>query len=72
MTYRESWEGPHTTELFERYPLQLMTPHPRYSFHTQHDGKQGALNEIPEHRVLIDGHHYWIARLHPSDAQARA
>ena len=23
MTYRESWEGPHTTELFARYPLQL-------------------------------------------------
>jgi anaerobic selenocysteine-containing dehydrogenase len=71
MTYRESWEGPHTTELFARYPLQLLSPHPRFSFHTQHDAKHGALNEIADHRVLIDGRHYWIARLHPSDAEAR-
>ena len=26
--YIESWEGHHTTELFEKYPLQLMSPHP--------------------------------------------
>jgi molybdopterin guanine dinucleotide-containing S/N-oxide reductase-like protein len=71
MTYRESWEGPHTTELFKKYPLQLISPHPRFSFHTHHDGKNGALNEISDHRVLIDGYHYWIARLNPEDANAR-
>ncbi len=71
MTYRESWEGPHTTELFEKYPLQLITPHSRFSFHTHHDGKGGAVNEIAEHRVLIDGHYYWVARLNPMDAAAR-
>ena len=71
MTYRESWEGPHTAELFGRYPLQLLTPHARYSFHTHHDGKRGALNDVAEHRVLIDDHHYWIARINPGDAEAR-
>jgi molybdopterin guanine dinucleotide-containing S/N-oxide reductase-like protein len=71
MTYREAWEGPHTTGLFARYPLQLLSPHPRYSFHTHHDAKHGALNEVADHRMLIDGHYYWMARLNPSDAEAR-
>ena len=71
MTYRESWEGPHTTELFTRYPLQLISPHPRFSFHTHHDAKHGALNDISDHRVLVDGRYYWIARIHPADAAAR-
>jgi trimethylamine-N-oxide reductase (cytochrome c) len=71
MTYRESWEGPHTTELFGKYPLQLITPHPRFSFHTHHDGKRGALNNISDHRILVDGYYYWIARINPADAEAR-
>ncbi len=71
MTWRESWEGPHTSGLFEKYPLQLITPHPRFSFHTHHDGKGGALNDVADHRVEIDGYHYWIARISPADAEAR-
>ena len=71
MTYRESWEGPHTTQLFERYPLQLITPHSRYSFHTHQDGKHGFLNEVGDHRVLVGTRYYWIARLNPADATKR-
>jgi len=77
MTYRESWEGPHAAELFSRYPLQLVSPHPRYSFHTQQDAKHGALNDVVDHRVFVSGrdgnkgHYYWIARLNPTDAHAR-
>jgi molybdopterin guanine dinucleotide-containing S/N-oxide reductase-like protein len=71
MTYRDSWEGPATTELLSRYPLQLVTPHSRYSFHTHHDGKHGVLNEVGDHRILVDGHHYWMARLNPVDAGSR-
>ena len=69
--YIPSWEGHHTTELYQKYPLQLITPHPRYSFHTMGDGKDSWANDIREHRVLIDGYYYWVVRLNPADAAAR-
>jgi trimethylamine-N-oxide reductase (cytochrome c) len=69
--YLPSWEGHHTTELYSKYPLQLITPHPRYTFHTCGDGKQSWVNDIKEHRVLIEGYHYWVVRLNPDDAKAR-
>ena len=69
--YMPSWEGPNVRELAERYPLQLITPHVRFSFHTQGDGKDSFLNDIKDHRVLIDGYYYWIVRLHPDDAAVR-
>ena len=53
------------------YPLQLMTPHPRYSFHTHADGKDSFINRIDDHRVRIDGRDYWVLRLNPADAEAR-
>jgi trimethylamine-N-oxide reductase (cytochrome c) len=58
-------------EGFEDYPLQLISPHPRFSFHTQMDGKDSFLNDIPDHRVLVDGYHYWVLRINPEDAKAR-
>jgi len=66
-----SWEGHHTEELVGRYPLQLVSPHPRFSFHTMGDGKASWTDDITDHRVLIDGHHYWILRLNGRDAEAR-
>ncbi len=69
--YIPSWEGHHTKELYDKYPLQLITPHSRYSFHTMQDGKDSFLNDIVDHRVLIDGWYYWIVRINPEDARAR-
>jgi trimethylamine-N-oxide reductase (cytochrome c) len=58
--------------LLTKYPLQLITPHPRYSFHTMNDGKGGWTNEIPEHRVkAADGYYYWVVRINPKDAHNR-
>jgi trimethylamine-N-oxide reductase (cytochrome c) len=71
LTYVPAWEGPHASELFERYPLQLVSPHVRHSFHTQSDGKDSIANDALGHRVLIDGYYYWILRIHPRDAGRR-
>lgn len=69
--YMPSWEGHHTSELYEKYPLQLISPHARFSFHTMFDGKDGYINDVKDHRVLIDGYYYWIVRINPKDAEKR-
>ena len=69
--YQPAWEGPHSGALFERYPMQLLTPHSKYSYHTQGDGKDSFLLNIEDHRVNIDGYYYWIIRLNAEDAAER-
>ena len=70
--YIPSWEGHHTTELYRKYPLQLISPHPRFSFHTMGDAKDSWINDIKDHRVLKeDGYYYWIIRLNTEEALAR-
>jgi trimethylamine-N-oxide reductase (cytochrome c) len=69
--YLPSWEGAQTAELYARYPLQLISPHPRYTYHTLSDGKDSPINDIPEHRMLVNGWYYWVIRLNPQDAAAR-
>jgi len=70
-TFIPSWEGHHTKELYERYPLNLLSPHPRYSFHTMFDGKDSTINDVKDHRVLIDDYYYWIVRINSEDAKER-
>jgi molybdopterin guanine dinucleotide-containing S/N-oxide reductase-like protein len=69
--YIPSWEGHHSTELYAKYPLQLISPHPRFSFHTVGDGKDSIINDVKDHRVKIDGYYYWIVRLNAKDAARR-
>jgi molybdopterin guanine dinucleotide-containing S/N-oxide reductase-like protein len=66
----ESPESPRS-ERAKTYPLQLLTPHTRFSFHTQNDGKDGFLNDLEEHRVLVDGQYYLVLRISKEDAAAR-
>jgi anaerobic selenocysteine-containing dehydrogenase len=68
--YVPSWEG-HSSPEASRFPLQLITPHQRFSFHSQSDGKHSFLNNIEDHRVLVDGHYYWVIRMNPADARKR-
>lgn len=68
--YIPSWEG-YNSELAKKYPLQLITPHVRFSYHTQHDNKSPWLDEIPSHRIIKDGYAWWPIRMHPSDAEPR-
>ena len=58
-------------ERWIQIPCHERGQYPRFSFHTHHDGKGGALNDISDHRIEIDGYHYWIARINPVDAEAR-
>ena len=54
------------------YPLQLISPHPRFSFHTMGDAKDSWTNEVKDHRVLKeDGRYYWIIGSTRGDAAAR-
>jgi trimethylamine-N-oxide reductase (cytochrome c) len=69
--YVPAWEGPHSKELIQRFPLQLIATHSRYSFHTSVDGKGSFTNDIADHRMCVDGHYHWIVKMHPDDAQAR-
>ena len=71
LKYLPSWEGTHTKELFDRYPLQLITPHTRFSYHTLADGKNTPVNDIEEHRVKVDGYDYLVMRINPLDAAER-
>ena len=68
--YIPSWEG-HHTERFKKYPLAVVSPHPRFSFHTMGDGKDSFMNDIKNHRVLVDGYYYWIFRMNAQDAKVR-
>jgi len=69
--YIPAWEGPHSGELARKYPLQMISTHSRYSFHTNSDGKNGFVNDIEDHRALINGHYYWLLRMSPEDAMKR-
>ncbi len=39
--------------------------------HTMGDGKNSSMNEIKDHRVVVDGYYYWIIRMNSVDAKAR-
>jgi trimethylamine-N-oxide reductase (cytochrome c) len=69
--YVPSWEGPQSGELFRKYPIQLLTPHSKYSFHTQGDGKDSFLLNIPDHRVKVKDWYYWVVRMNSEDAAER-
>jgi trimethylamine-N-oxide reductase (cytochrome c) len=69
--YIRSWEGYLTPGLYEKYPLQLLSPHPRFSFHCHYDKHTDWLNDIPGHRIKKNGHPWWPARINPEDAAKR-
>jgi trimethylamine-N-oxide reductase (cytochrome c) len=69
--YIPARDGLADKERSARYPLLLTSTHSRYSFHTYSDGKDTPINDIEDHRVLIDGRYYWVVRMHPRDARER-
>jgi molybdopterin guanine dinucleotide-containing S/N-oxide reductase-like protein len=69
--YIISWEG-HRSELRKKYPLQIISPHPRFTFHTHYDKHAEWLNEIPGHRIIKDNYAWWPVRINPADAAERS
>ena len=69
--YIRSWEGYGTPGLYDKYPLQLLSPHPRFTFHCHYDKHTDWLNDIPVHRIKKDGYAWWPARINPEDAAER-
>jgi trimethylamine-N-oxide reductase (cytochrome c) len=53
------------------FPLQLVTNHPVYSFHTHADGKNSHVSTIDEHRMEVGGYRYWVLRMSSRDAEKR-
>ena len=68
--YIPSWEGLES-KLAKKYPLQLVSPHPRFSFHTHYDKKSPWQRDILGHRVFKDGYPWQVVRIHAVDAFAR-
>jgi trimethylamine-N-oxide reductase (cytochrome c) len=69
--YIPSWEGSKSKELLDKYPVQMVSSHARYSFHSLGDGKDSTINDIIDHRVFINDKFYWIARINGTDAAER-
>jgi trimethylamine-N-oxide reductase (cytochrome c) len=68
--YKPSREG-HCSELYKKYPLHIISPHPRFGFHSQYDPHAKWRWEVPEHRQVVDGNPYAILRIHPKRAAER-
>ena len=68
--YIPSWEG-YDSALAKKYPLQLITPHPRYSYHTHYDAHCDWLADIPGHRIRKEGNNWIVVRLNPQEAEER-
>lgn len=68
--YIPSWEGYDSPEA-EKYPLQLISPHPRYSYHTHYDTHAPWLADIPGHRIVKNGYKWQVVRISPQDASLR-
>jgi len=65
------WDEGYKSKAWEKYPLQIISPHPRFSFHTHYDNHSQWLNDIPMHRIKKDGYAWWPARINPHDAKKR-
>jgi len=67
--YIPEWEGRYTEELTSKYPLQLLTNHPKWRFHGKFD-QVSWLRELYKIKGP-DGYEYEPMYMHPADASDR-
>lgn len=67
--YIPEWEGRFTKPLIDKYPLQVLTPHPKFRFH----GKYNDLSWLREiYKVRgPDGYEYEPVYMNPTNAEDR-
>ncbi len=68
--YKDSWEG-HKSVSADKFPYQLMSPHPRFDYHTHYQQHATWLWEIPQNRRLVNGNPYLVARINPVTAEKK-
>ena len=68
--YKDSWEG-HKSVSADKYPFQMISPHPRFDYHTHYQQHATWLWEIPQNRRIVNGNPYLVARINPKTAEAK-
>jgi len=68
--YKKTWED-YSTLSADRYPYGMISPHPRFDYHTHYNQHCMWLWEIPENRVIINGNPYLICRINPKIAEKK-
>ena len=68
--YKDSWEG-HKSLSADKYPYGMISPHPRFDYHTHYQQHSKWLWEIPENRKVINGNPYLICRINPKVAEEK-
>jgi trimethylamine-N-oxide reductase (cytochrome c) len=63
--------GYNTKRTHQRLPLQLITSHVRFSYHTHHDNKNPGWMTSPTTRIKKNGYAWWPVRINPVDAEVR-
>jgi trimethylamine-N-oxide reductase (cytochrome c) len=68
--YKDSWEG-HKSVSSDKYPFQMISPHPRFDYHTHYQQHATWLWEIPQNRRIVNGNPYLVARINPKTAEEK-
>ena len=68
--YGKTWQESRFHEKAKKYPLLVVSNHPRWREHANQDDSMW-LQEIPTHKMWVDGYPYQPMWIHPIDAGKR-
>ena len=68
--YQDSWEGFKSLSA-DNYPYGLISPHPRFDYHTHYNQHAKWLWEVPKNRVLINGNPYLVCHINAKVAERK-
>lgn len=68
--YQDSWEGFKSLSA-DKYPYGLISPHPRFDYHTHYQQHAKWLWEIPKNRVIINGNPYLVCHINHKVAEQK-